>query len=43
MGEFHRQGLAREFDCVGSIKRKLSWQHGQAIPKEQFRRGGFRS
>lgn len=26
MGEFHRQGLAHEFDCVGSFKRKLTWK-----------------
>lgn len=25
MGEFHRQGIAREYDCVGSIKRRLRW------------------
>lgn len=38
MGEFHRQGLAREFDCVGSIKRRLSWQHGETISVEKFDR-----
>jgi hypothetical protein len=25
MGEFHRQGLAKEFDCVGSITDSYSW------------------
>lgn len=25
MGEFHRQGMAREFDCVGSITRSINW------------------
>ena len=25
MGEFHRQGIAREFDCVGSFKRTFMW------------------
>ncbi len=29
MGEFHLQGLAREFECRGSIHRKLVW-HGDA-------------
>lgn len=36
MGEFHRQGLAREFDCFGSIRRKLTWRKGQALPKNQL-------
>jgi hypothetical protein len=38
MGEFHRQGLAQEFDCHGSIKRQFTWQAGQAIPPSQFAR-----
>ena len=25
MGEFHRQGLAKEFNCYGSINRRMSW------------------
>ena len=25
MGELHREGLAREFDCDGVIKRSLAW------------------
>lgn len=26
MGELHRQGLAHEFDCVGSFKRRVTWR-----------------
>jgi hypothetical protein len=36
MGEFHRQGLAREFNCYGSFRRRLSWRQGQAIVKQQL-------
>jgi peptidoglycan hydrolase-like protein with peptidoglycan-binding domain len=36
MGEFHRQGLAREFDCVGSIRRKFTWRKGQPLSKDQL-------
>jgi peptidoglycan hydrolase-like protein with peptidoglycan-binding domain len=36
MGEFHRQGLAREFDCVGSLKRQLNWNAGAPIPFDQI-------
>lgn len=32
MGEFHRQGLAREFDCHGSIKRRLVWDGDFGAP-----------
>ena len=42
MGSFHRQGLAREYDAVGLIKRKFSWKQGQAIPPEQYNRRGGR-
>lgn len=42
MGEFHRQGLAREFDCHGSVKRRFTWQAGQDIPPGQFARGSGR-
>jgi hypothetical protein len=28
MGEFHRQGLAREFDCIGSLRRRFAWKQG---------------
>jgi RHS repeat-associated protein len=30
MGDFHRQGLAREFDMRGSIKKTAKWKKGQA-------------
>lgn len=43
MGEFHRQGLAQEFDCVGSFKRKFIWKRGAAIPAEQLLASGNRS
>lgn len=36
MAEFHSQGLAREFDCVGAIRRKLSWKQSQGIASSQF-------
>lgn len=36
MGEFHRQGLAREYFCNGRIKRKLSWSQGLPIPYAQM-------
>lgn len=36
MGEFHRQGLAREFDCVGSFRREFKWQAGNPIPTVQL-------
>jgi hypothetical protein len=36
MGEFHRQGLAREFDCVGSFRRRFSWKAGTPIPTHQI-------
>ncbi len=42
MGDFHRQGLAREYDTVGLIKRKFSWKQGQAIPPEQYNRNSGR-
>lgn len=33
MGEFHRQGLAQEFDCRGKIARHFTWE-GAATPGE---------
>jgi peptidoglycan hydrolase-like protein with peptidoglycan-binding domain len=36
MAEFHQQGLAREFDCVGSVRRRLSWKSRQGIASSQF-------
>jgi hypothetical protein len=43
MGEFHRQGLAQEFECFGSFKRKFSWKKGDAIPPGQMDGPGGRS
>jgi hypothetical protein len=43
MAEFHRQGLAQEFDCHGACKRSLAWKHGQAIPPAQLEAPGGRS
>ncbi|ARU54500.1 hypothetical protein OLMES_0396 [Oleiphilus messinensis] len=36
MGEFHRQGLAREFNMYGSVKRNFLWEKGRPIPIDQF-------
>jgi hypothetical protein len=36
LGEFHRQGLAKEFNCYGSFKRKFSWKKGEAIARSQI-------
>ena len=36
MGEFHRQGLAKEYDCYGSFKRSFSWKKGDPIPQAQL-------
>jgi hypothetical protein len=30
MGEFHRQGLAKEFDMFGAVKKTVKWKKGQA-------------
>lgn len=30
LGEFHRQGLAREYDCVGSVYRSFAWEGNTA-------------
>jgi len=35
MGEFHRQGLAREFDCYGKVTRRFSWTGDATFPDEQ--------
>lgn len=32
-GEFHLQGLAQEFDAVGSFKRSFQWRRGDVIPR----------
>ena len=42
MGEFHRQGLAMEYDEVGSIRRNLSWTAGSALPPGQLNAPGSR-
>lgn len=36
MGEFHRQRIAKEFDCVGSVRRRLTWGHGQPLSNDQL-------
>ena len=36
MGEFHRQGLAREFDCIGSVRRRFTWKQGEDISNGQL-------
>src|SRR6185312_1396367 len=36
MGEFHRQGIAKEYDCIGSFKRKFSWKKGDPISPNQL-------
>lgn len=43
MGEFHRQGLAREFDCDGSLRRRFVWEGDSAVPSDtMIVRGGGR-
>lgn len=37
MGEFHRQGLSREYDEIGSCAVRFSWRHGSAIPPGELR------
>jgi hypothetical protein len=32
MGDFHREGLAKEFNCVGAVKRRMSWERFSRIP-----------
>jgi peptidoglycan hydrolase-like protein with peptidoglycan-binding domain len=34
MGEFHRQGLAREYNCFGALTRRLRWQGDVAVPQD---------
>lgn len=43
MGEFHRQGLAQEFDCVGSFRRRFIWKAGTPIPQGQLHTAGGRA
>lgn len=35
MAEFHREGLAREFDCYGSIDRHFAWDGDIAVPSDE--------
>ncbi|MGH6615301.1 hypothetical protein [Sphingomonas sp.] len=35
MAQFHRQGLAREFDCIGSVQRAITWEGDAAPPPER--------
>lgn len=42
MGEFHRQGLAQEYDVNGSLKRTFRWKKGAPIPPQQFQPSGGR-
>lgn len=30
MGEFHRQGIACEFNMYGSVKKTVKWKKGEA-------------
>jgi hypothetical protein len=41
--EFNRQGLAHEFDCIGSFKRRFTWTAGTAIPAGQLHVPGGRA
>jgi hypothetical protein len=42
MGEFHRQGLAKEFNCYGSFKRHFNWKKGNPITTQQLYPAGGR-
>jgi hypothetical protein len=37
MGEFHRRGLAREFGCIGSVRRRFAGRSGEAIRATSLR------
>jgi hypothetical protein len=43
MGEFRRQGLAREFYCVGSVRRRLRWSQGLPISQKDLYTPGGRT
>ena len=32
LAEFHRQGLAREYDLIGTVKKTVSWKIGEKNP-----------
>jgi hypothetical protein len=36
MAEFHRQGLAREFDCWGKCRRFFNWLQGEPLKDSAF-------
>jgi len=36
------QGLAKEFDCYGSFKRRFTWKKGAALPPQQLYAAGGR-
>ncbi|WP_260600128.1 peptidoglycan-binding domain-containing protein [Sphingomonas endolithica] len=36
MGEFHRQGLTKEYTCYGSLRRRLSWVGEVSAPSENL-------
>lgn len=40
MGEFHRQGLAKEYICIGMLSRTFRWKAGETIPQQQYAGGG---
>jgi hypothetical protein len=42
MGDFHRQGLAKEFDCNGSVTSTETWGTPGAIPPPPASRRGLR-
>ncbi|MBL8588083.1 MAG: peptidoglycan-binding protein [Methylobacteriaceae bacterium] len=36
MGDFHREGLAKEYDELGAFRRRLQWTRGSPIPQHQI-------
>jgi len=43
MGEFHRQGLAKEFDMRGSVTVTVRWKRGQGpVMVDDQKSGGRR-
>lgn len=36
MGELHRQGLAKEYQCFGAFRRNFHWRKGYGIPTGQY-------
>jgi peptidoglycan hydrolase-like protein with peptidoglycan-binding domain len=36
LGEFNREGLAKEYDYYGAARRRLQWKQGEAIPDSQI-------